>query len=65
MSHWKSAVFLSKPDPLSFAQATLKALMSKKRTQAAALLVKKWDWTNCVENLEQTILKEVIARSAP
>jgi glycosyltransferase involved in cell wall biosynthesis len=57
MGHFKGAVTLSPPDPGHFAGAILKALKGKKSTRAAALLVKKWDWTDCVENLEKELLK--------
>ncbi len=56
MSHFKLAAFLSQPDPAHFADAILKALKSKKSPRQAALLVKKWDWTDCVENLEKELL---------
>lgn len=49
---FKSAVFLSKPDPDSFAKAMLSVLKAKKPPRASALLVKKWDWSRCVEGLE-------------
>jgi glycosyltransferase involved in cell wall biosynthesis len=52
---WKRALFLSKPDPAAFAQTIRKALKAKKSPQAAALLVKNWDWTRCVENLEKEL----------
>ena len=55
---FKKALFLSKPDPKSFAKAVLTALKAKKSPQAGALLVKKWDWVNCVEMLEKAFLKE-------
>jgi glycosyltransferase involved in cell wall biosynthesis len=54
---FKKALFLSKPDPKSFAKALLAALKAKKSPQSAALLVKKWDWIRCVENLEKELLK--------
>ena len=56
IGQWKSALFLSQPDPVHFSQAVLKALKSKKSPRAGALLVKKWDWTNCVEELEKKLL---------
>jgi glycosyltransferase involved in cell wall biosynthesis len=57
MGQFKKAVFLSKPNPASFAQAVLKALKSKKSPRLGAILVKKLDWTHCVENLEKELLK--------
>ena len=53
---FKKALFLSKPDPESFAKAVLTALKSRKSPQAAALLVKNWDWKRCVEPLEKELL---------
>lgn len=60
---WKNALFLSKPEPGFYAKAVLKALKSKKRTQAAALLVKKWDWTDCVKDLESKLLHRQDAKT--
>ena len=57
ISQWKAALFLSKPDPIHFSQAILKVLKSKKSPRGGPLLVKKWDWTNCVEPLEKELLK--------
>jgi glycosyltransferase involved in cell wall biosynthesis len=57
MGQFKNVVFLSQPDPAHFAGAILKALKAKKSTRQAAILVKKWDWTNCVKNLEEKLLK--------
>ena len=53
----KKGLTLSKTDPESFAKAVLSALKRKKNTRATALLVKKWDWTFCVKNLETELLK--------
>ncbi len=57
IGQWKKAVTLSEPDPIHFAQAVLKSLRTKKNPQPGALLVKKWDWTTCVEALEKELLK--------
>jgi glycosyltransferase involved in cell wall biosynthesis len=50
---FKKAAFLSPPGPAHYAQTVLKALKTKKKPQAGALLVKKWDWTDCVAVLEK------------
>jgi len=57
ISQWKGPLFLSQPDPAHFSQAILRALRSKKSPPGGALLVKKWDWTRCVEPLEKELLK--------
>jgi glycosyltransferase involved in cell wall biosynthesis len=54
-ARFKKALFLSKPDPQSYAKALLAALKAKKSPQAGALLVKKWDWIRCVQPLETAI----------
>ncbi|HTC22006.1 MAG TPA: glycosyltransferase, partial [bacterium] len=51
----KSVLYLCDPNPAAFAREVLKALKSKKSSKGAALLVKKWDWTNCVKDLETKI----------
>ncbi len=56
-ARFKKALFLSKPDPKSYAKAVLGALKAKKSPQAGALLVKKWDWIRCVEPLEKELSK--------
>ncbi len=53
---WKKGLFLSRPDPAHFAQAVLNALKTKKSPRAGALLVKKWDWINCVKELEAELI---------
>ncbi len=55
IGQWKEALFLSKPDPAHFSQAVLGALASKKSPKHGALLVKKWDWTNCIKELETAL----------
>ncbi|HUO59010.1 MAG TPA: glycosyltransferase [bacterium] len=55
MGLFRGAAFLSRPDPGHFAQAILRALASKKNPRPAALLVKKWDWTDCVKDLEAEV----------
>jgi glycosyltransferase involved in cell wall biosynthesis len=52
---WKKALFLSRPDPVHFSQAVLRALKAKKSPRRSSLLVKKWDWVHCVEGLEGRI----------
>ncbi len=50
---WKKGLFLSEPDPKSFAKTIGNALKTKKIPQQGALLVKKWGWEACVEPLEK------------
>ena len=57
MSHFKLVAFLSQPDPAHFAAAILRALKAKKSPRQGSKLVKKWDWTDCVEPLEKELLK--------
>jgi glycosyltransferase involved in cell wall biosynthesis len=52
-SAWKKGLFLSEPDPKSFAETVGKALKAKKSPREVALLVKKWGWEACVESLEK------------
>jgi glycosyltransferase involved in cell wall biosynthesis len=54
---WKSYLTLSKPDPIHFADTVIRALKTKKNVKGQSLLVKKWDWSYCVENLEKELLK--------
>jgi glycosyltransferase involved in cell wall biosynthesis len=54
-ARFKKALFLSKPDPKSYAKAVLTALKAKKSPKSGALLVKKWDWICCVEPLEKEL----------
>ncbi len=54
---FKKKIFLSPPDPAHFAGAVLKALRAKKSTRQAVLLARKWDWTDCVKELETKIYR--------
>ncbi len=51
----KKSLYLSEPNPAAFAKEILKALKAKKSPQGVALLVKRWDWTSCVEPLERKL----------
>ncbi len=56
-AQWKSALFLSEPNPTAYTQAVLLALKAKKAPQGASKLVKKWDWTDCVAGLEKRLIE--------
>jgi len=54
-SSWKNFAAISEPDPIHFAQATLKVLKTKKFPKPTASQLKSWDWVHCVEALEKEL----------
>jgi glycosyltransferase involved in cell wall biosynthesis len=55
--NWKSFAAISQPDPIHFAETVLKTLKVKKKSKPSIQLLKRWDWTACVEALEKVLLK--------
>jgi len=55
---FKKMIFLSNPDPRSYAKRILSVLRTKKTLPPYNLASKKWSWIHCVENLEKELLNE-------
>jgi len=55
--HLKDSVILSDPNPAAFSKAIVKTLKSKKTVSPSPALLKKWDWKDCVKDLEKELLK--------
>ncbi|HXL72174.1 MAG TPA: glycosyltransferase, partial [bacterium] len=56
--HLKDSVVLSDANPAAFSKAIVKTLKSKRTVSPSAALLKKWDWKDCVKELEKELLKK-------
>lgn len=56
-AQFDKALFGAKPTAEAFAEATLKALKSRKNPGEASKLVRHLDWKTCVENLEKALTR--------
>ena len=56
--HLKDSVVLSEPNPAAFSKAIVKTLRSKRTVSPSPALLKKWDWKDCVKDLEKELLKK-------
>lgn len=56
--HLNDSVVLSDPNPAAFSKVIVQTLKSKRAVSPSPALLKKWDWKNCVKDLERELLKK-------
>jgi glycosyltransferase involved in cell wall biosynthesis len=56
--HLNNSVVLSDANPAAFSKAIVKTLKSKRTVSPSTALLKKWDWKDCVKQLEKELLRK-------
>jgi glycosyltransferase involved in cell wall biosynthesis len=56
--HLNNSVVLSEANPADFSKAIVKTLKSKRTVSPSTALLKKWDWKDCVKQLEKELLEK-------